>query len=112
MDVKCTINGKNYILSGSEDDRLRDILYRAGFSSVRDSDDREGFAGSDTIVFNGKLKYSNFILLYQAEGAEIRTAEGLLNGRELNYVLQGKRSRKYFQEYSSGMQAMSTTILL
>lgn len=27
----------------------------------------EGFAGSDTIVFNGKLKYANFILFYQAE---------------------------------------------
>ena len=40
MDVKCTINGKNYVLSGSEDDRHRDVLYRAGFSSVRDSDDR------------------------------------------------------------------------
>lgn len=45
-----------------------------------------GLCGSDTIVFNGKLKYANFILFYQAEGAEIRTAESLLNGRELNNV--------------------------
>ena len=113
MDVKCTINGKNYILSGSEDDRLRDVLYRAGFSSVRDSDDREGFAGSDTIVFNGKLKYSNFILLYQAEGAEIRTAEGLLNGRELNYVQKAMISAGVVQSaYNAPAAALILTWLL
>ena len=78
MDVKCRINNKNVILSGGEDERLRDVLYRSGYTSVRDSDDREGFAGSDTIEFNDKLKYSNLILLYQAEGAVIRTAEGRL----------------------------------
>ena len=86
MEFKCRINGEEICLRGESTERLRDVLYRTGYISVRDSDDAEGFAGSDTIVFNGKLKYSNFILLYQAEGAEIRTAESLLNGRELNYV--------------------------
>ena len=86
MEFKCRINGEVICLSGESTERLRDVLYRTGYRSVRDSDDAEGFAGSDTIIFNGELKYSNFILLYQAEGAEIRTAEGLLNGRELNYV--------------------------
>jgi len=83
---RCRINGEDIRLIGEPTERLRDVLYRTGYLSVRDSDDAEGFAGSDTIIFNGELKYSNFILLYQAEGAEIRTAEGLLNGRELNYV--------------------------
>lgn len=86
MEYKCRINGELRTLIGEPAERLRDVLYRSGYLSVRDSDDAEGFAGSDTIVFNGKLRYSNFILLYQAENAEIRTAEGLLNGRELNYV--------------------------
>ena len=36
---KCTINGESVLLSGAETDRLRDALYRAGFRSVRDSDD-------------------------------------------------------------------------
>ena len=67
MDIRCIINNKNVVLSGKEDERLRDVLYRSGYNSVRDSDDGEGFAGSDTIVFNGKLKYSNLILLYQAQ---------------------------------------------
>ncbi len=86
MELKCRINGEEVLLLGEATERLRDVLYRAGYLSVRDSDDAEGFAGSDTIIFNGELKYSNFILLYQAEGAEIRTAEGLVKGRELNYV--------------------------
>ena len=84
MELKCRLNGEEVTLRAEPTARLRDVLYRAGYRSVRDSDDREGFAGSDTIVFNGKLKYANFILFYQAEGAEIRTAESLLNGRELN----------------------------
>ena len=55
--------------------RLRDVLYRAGYRSVRDSDDAEGFAGSDTIVFNGKLKYAN-CLFYRAEGRGITHRRG------------------------------------
>ena len=78
MEVKCRLNGENIILRGEPTDRLRDVLYHTGCYSVRDSDDAEGFAGSDTIIFNGQLKYSNFILLYQAEGANIKTAESLL----------------------------------
>ncbi len=86
MEFRCRINGEEVLLLGDATERLRDVLYRTGYLSVRDSDDAEGFAGSDTVIFNGELKYANFILLYQAEEAEIRTAEGLLNGRELNYV--------------------------
>ncbi len=86
MEYRCRINGEEIRLLGEATERLRDVLYRNGYLSVRDSDDAEGFAGSDTVIFNGQLKYSNLILLYQAEGAEIRTAEGLLKGRELNYV--------------------------
>ena len=89
MEAKAIINGRLTVLRGREDDRLRDVLYREGFSSVRDSDDAEGFAGSDTIVFNGRLRYSNLIMLYQADGADIRTPEGLLDGRRINDVQGG-----------------------
>ena len=64
---RCRINGEDIRLIGEPTERLRDVLYRTGYLSVRDSDDAEGFAGSDTIIFNGQLKYSNFILLYQAD---------------------------------------------
>ena len=86
MEVKCRLNGENIVLQGEPTVRLREVLYHTGCYSVRDSDDAEGFAGSDTIIFNGELKYANFIMLYQAEGAEIKTAESLLVNGELNYV--------------------------
>ena len=53
MVVNVIINGSPVTLEGREDERLRNVLYRAGYNTVRDSDDSEGFAGSDTIVFNG-----------------------------------------------------------
>ena len=110
---KCTINGESVMLSGKETDRLRDALYRAGFRSVRDSDDAEGFAGSDTIIFNGKLRYSNLILLYQAENAEIRTAESLLNGRELNDVQKAMVAAGIVQSaYNAPAAALILTWLL
>ena len=56
MELKCKINGEEVTLRAEPTARLRDVLYHAGYRSVRDSDDAEGFAGSDTIVFDGKLK--------------------------------------------------------
>ncbi len=113
MEWKCTINGELVTLRGEADERLRDVLYRTGYHSVRDSDDAEGFAGSDTILFNGVLKFSNFILLYQAEGAQIRTAESLLNGRELNYVQKAMVSAGIVQSaYNAPAAALILTWLL
>ena len=88
MEIRAEINGRSTVLSGAADERLRDVLYRSGYVSLRDSDDREGFAGSDTIIFNDRPAYSNLILLYQAEGASIRTPESLLSGREISDVQQ------------------------
>lgn len=113
MELKCKINGEEVTLRAEPTARLRDVLYRAGYRSVRDSDDAEGFAGSDTIVFNGKLKYANFILFYQAEGAEIRTAESLLNGRELNYVQKAMVAAGIVQSaYNAPAAALILTWLL
>lgn len=113
MEFRCRINGEEIRLLGEATERLRDVLYRNGYLSVRDSDDAEGFAGSDTIIFNGKLKYSNLILLYQAEGAEIRTAEGLLKGRELNYVQKAMISAGIVASaYNAATAALILTWLL
>lgn len=113
MEFRCRINGEEIRLLGEATERLRDVLYRNGYLSVRDSDDAEGFAGSDTIIFNGKLKYSTLILLYQAEGAEIRTAEGLLKGRELNYVQKAMISAGIVASaYNAATAALILTWLL
>lgn len=113
MEIKCRVNGELVSLTGNETDRLRDVLYRSGYYSVRDSDDREGFAGSDTIIFNDVLRYSNFILLYQAENAEIRTAESMVKNRELNNVQKGMIKAGVVQSaYNAPAAALILTWLL
>ncbi len=113
MEVRCTLNGRNAILRGNGDERLRDVLYRSGCTSVRDSDDAEGFTGSDTVIFNGILRYSNLIPLVRAEGAEIMTAEGLLDGREPNDVQEAIVAAGVVQSaYNSPAMALVLTYLL
>lgn len=113
MILKCRVNGEVITKECPEDMRLRDFLYSIGCNSVRDSDDSEGFAGSDTIVFNDVLRYSNLILAYQAEGADIVTAEGLLKGRELNNVQKAMISSGVVQSaYNAPAAALILSWLL
>ena len=113
MEARTTINGRSVLLQGREDERLRDALYRAGYNTVRDSDDGEGFAGSDTIIFNGRLRYSNLIMLYQAEGAEIRTAESLRSAQGINDVQEAMVKAGVVQSaYNAPAVALALTFLL
>ena len=75
--ITFTLNGRKTTTALPQDMRLRDALYAMGCISVRDSDDAEGFTGSDIVIFDDRLRSSNLTLLYQAEGADIRTAESL-----------------------------------
>ena len=113
MEISARINGKITTLTGNPDERLRDVLYRSGNTAVRDSDDGEGFAGSDTIVFNGKLMYSNLIMLSRADGAEIRTPESLMNGRTINDVQEAMVKAGVVQSaYNAPEAALALTFLL
>ena len=113
MDITARINGRTVTLHGKEDERLRSVLYREGYTTVRDSDDGEGFAGSDTIIFNDRLRYSNLIMLYQAEGADIRTPESLLDGRALNDVQRAMIKAGVVQSaYNAPEAALALTYLL
>lgn len=111
--IKTNINGKDVILKVENDYCLRDALYEEGYVSVRDSDDREGFAGSDTIILNDKLVYSNLLFAYQAEGQKIRTAEGLLKGRKINDVQEAMIAAGIVQSaYNAPTAALMLTHLL
>lgn len=68
--------------------KLRDFLSGNGFVSVRDSDDSEGFCGSDTVLLNGIPVYSNLVMVGELDGCEILTAEGLSDSAELTVVQQ------------------------
>jgi len=88
MTVEVTINGKITELRGDPADVLQQVLFREGYRTVRNSDDGEGFAGSDTIIVDGRPAYASLMILAQAEGRTIRTAESLMNGRKLSVIQQ------------------------
>ena len=92
---------------------LRDVLFSLGCNSVRDSDDREGFAGSDCIIFNDQVRASNLIPLFMAENADILTAESLIKDRKINDVQRAMIASGVVQSaYNSPTVALILTHLL
>ena len=113
MEIRVKINGKSLKLKGEPLCDLRRVLYDAGYTSVRDSDDREGFAGSDTIIFNSRLMYSNLIPFFRAEGAEIYTPECLVKERKINDVQRAMIDAGIVQSaYNAPAAALILTYLL
>ncbi len=88
MPVQVTINGNAKTIFADPAENLQSVLKREGFRTVRNSDDRGGFAGSDTILVDGKSAYASLMVLGQVEGREITTAESLLKNRRLSIVQQ------------------------
>ena len=86
--INCTINGKKRSIDISPVATLRDMLLLNGNFAVRDSDDAEGFCGSDTVLLDGTPVFSNLVLAGEAEGCEIRTPDSLGNSQHLTVVQQ------------------------
>ncbi len=112
--VNFTLNGKAVSFDVPPSMRLRDLLfYKAGLNTVRDSDDHEGFTGSDAIIVNDEIRYSNLLMAYQVEGAVIRTAESLIKNRKLNDVQRALVAAGVVQSaYNSPTVALLLTWLL
>ena len=111
--IVCTVNGKKHsaIVEGAES--LRSLLVRLGYTSVRDSDDGEGFAGTDTVIFNDMPVYSNLMLAKMADGSDIRTAESMGSSRNLNVVQQALIDAGVVQSaYNAPAAALLLTWLL
>ena len=61
---------------------LRDLLFEHGYAAVRDSDDYEGFCGSDTILMDGVPVYSDLIPASLSDGTRIVTPDGRAAGND------------------------------
>ena len=78
MKISCVINHVPRTFDVEPDTTLREMLVAAGHVCVRDSDDREGFCGSDTIgLSDGTPVYANLMAAAWADGSEILTPDGL-----------------------------------
>lgn len=112
-NIVFTVNSKKLKATVEGSESLRSLLVKFGYISVRDSDDREGFAGSDTIIFNGTPVYANLMLAIQADGANILTGEGLGDSRNLSIVQQAMIDAGIVQSaYNAPAAALLLTWLL
>ncbi len=108
-----TVNGKKHTTTCESGESLRSVLVRLGYSSVRDSDDCEGFAGSDTVILDDVPVYANLVLAVQADQRSIRTAEGLGTSRNLNVIQQAMIDAGVVQSaYNAPAAALLLTWLL
>ncbi|HPZ16386.1 MAG TPA: molybdopterin-dependent oxidoreductase, partial [Sphaerochaeta sp.] len=111
--ITLTVNNKRHTLEVADNRTLRSVLVQLGYRSVRDSDDGEGFVGSDTVLLNDLPVYANLTLAVQADGAKIRTAESLGNSRNLNAVQQAMVDSGVVQSaYNAPAAALLLTWLL
>ena len=113
MRVNCIINGKSRSFDIDASMRLREMLLLNGNFAVRDSDDCEGFCGSDTVLVDGTPVYSNLVLAAEVDGCEIRTPDGLGNSQHLTIVQQAMIDAGVVQSaYNAPAAALLLTWLL
>ncbi len=113
MRVNCLINGINRNFDIEPGMRLREMLELNGNFCVRDSDDCEGFCGSDTVLMDGVPVYANLVLAGEADGCEIRTPDGLSEPGKISIVQQAMIDAGLVQSaYNAPAAALLLTWLL
>ena len=113
MIIHCTVNNRHMEIPVEPWHSLRTMLHNIGCIAVRDSDDGEGFSGSDTVVVNDVPVFANLMLACQVEGCVIRTADDLSTKGRLNYVQQAMIDAGIVQDgYNAPQAALLLTWLL
>ncbi|WP_303133143.1 molybdopterin-dependent oxidoreductase Mo/Fe-S-binding subunit [uncultured Olsenella sp.] len=113
MRIECKIDGRERGFELDPTLSLRELLVRNGNLCVRDSDDGEGFCGSDTVLVDGTPVYANLMLAGEVDGREVRTPAGLGEPGKLSYVQQALIDAGVVQSaYNSPATALLLTWLL
>ncbi|MGH9744821.1 MAG: (2Fe-2S)-binding protein [Candidatus Acidiferrales bacterium] len=88
LRVLCTVNGTPMMLEAYPMARLLDVLREsAGLTGAKEGCG-EGECGACSVELDGALVNSCLVPALHAEGATIRTIEGVANGDELHAVQQ------------------------
>ena len=86
--VRCTLNGNSVTLDAYPMARLLDVLRdEAGLTGAKEGCG-EGECGACCVELDGELVNSCLVPALQAEGATIRTIEGVARGEKLHAVQQ------------------------
>ncbi|MFL6254853.1 MAG: (2Fe-2S)-binding protein [Pyrinomonadaceae bacterium] len=86
ISVRCTVNGEAVTLDALPLARLLDVLREElGLTGTKEGCG-EGECGACSVLVDGELVNSCLVPAVQAEGADIRTVEGLTDGGRLHAV--------------------------
>lgn len=77
MKIRIILNGTPKEVYTEAGENVQKLLKRIGINSVRNSDDKFSFAGSDSVWLDGKIVTSSLLVAAQIDGKEIRTVEYL-----------------------------------
>jgi carbon-monoxide dehydrogenase small subunit len=88
VKISCTINGKKATLEAHPMARLLDVIReKAGLTGTKEGCG-EGECGACSVEVDGKIVMSCLVPVAQAEGAVIKTIEGVADGEKLHKVQQ------------------------
>lgn len=88
IEVACTVNGEARTLHAYPLERLLDVLREQLQLTGTKEGCGEGECGACSVFLNGELVNSCLVPAVQAEGATIKTIEGVSNGDQLAAVQQ------------------------
>ncbi|HZH32323.1 MAG TPA: (2Fe-2S)-binding protein [Pyrinomonadaceae bacterium] len=88
IEVNCTVNGTAHQLRVHPMARLLDVLREELELTGTKEGCGEGECGACSVLIDGQLVNSCLVPVLQAEGAEIKTIEGVASGAELHAVQQ------------------------
>ncbi|MDR2217163.1 selenate reductase molybdenum-binding subunit apoprotein [Yokenella regensburgei] len=88
MIIHFNLNDSVRELKVAPGENVQRLLFNLGMHSVRNSDDGFGFAGTDAILFNGRIVNASLLIAAQLDKAIVRTAESLGSWNQLSLVQQ------------------------
>jgi len=84
LDINLTVNGRSHAVSVAPRKTLADVIREDCGQTGTHLGCEHGICGACTVIVDGAPVRSCLMFGVQADGAEIRTVEGLANGNELH----------------------------
>jgi carbon-monoxide dehydrogenase small subunit len=86
IEINCTVNGESKTLNAYPMARLLDVLREELRLTGTKEGCGEGECGACSVLIDGQLVNSCLVPVLQAEGAEIKTIEGIASNEQLHAV--------------------------
>src|SRR5579862_7226596 len=86
IEIKCTVNGEHRQVHAYPMARLLDVIREEMHLTGTKEGCGEGECGACAVLMDGAIVNSCLVPAMEADGAEIRTIEGVANGNQLHAV--------------------------